>query len=198
MARRAVADWLQPHKPCDGSSVLSFLASPWARVLVLVLTLAALLPGTIRLPPIDRDESRYAQATKQMLETKDFVRIRFQDEPRNKKPAGIHWLQAAAVSVISPEAKAIWIFRLPSVLGVLLAVGLTMSIARRLYDPMTATLAGGFVGAGLLTQVMGQQATTDGALLAAAVAAQGALTLAYVRQRRGELVRPGQPKASRS
>jgi len=171
--------------------VLAFLASPWARALVLVLTLAALLPGALRLPPIDRDESRYAQATKQMLETKDFVRIRFQDEPRNKKPAGIHWMQAAAVFLIAPDAKTIWVYRLPSILGVLLAVGLTMTIARRLYDPMTATLAGGLVGAATLSQIMGQQATTDGALLASAVAAQGALALAYVRQRRGELVRPG-------
>ena len=86
--------------------MLSFLASPWARAFVLALTLASLLPGAIRLPPIDRDEARYAQATKQMLETKDFVRIRFQDEPRNKKPVGIHWLQAAAVTLTSPEAAA--------------------------------------------------------------------------------------------
>lgn len=171
--------------------MLSFLASPWARVLVLGLTLAALLPGALRLPPIDRDESRYAQATKQMLETKDFIRIRFQNEPRNKKPAGIHWLQAAAVSLIAQDAKTIWVYRLPSILGVLLAVGLTMAIARRLYDPMTATLAGGLVGAATLSQIMGQQATTDGALLASAIAAQGALALVYVRQRRGELVRPG-------
>jgi 4-amino-4-deoxy-L-arabinose transferase-like glycosyltransferase len=126
-----------------------------------------------------------------MLETKDFVRIRFQDEPRNKKPAGIHWMQATAVSLLSPDAKTIWVYRLPSIIGVLLAVGLTMAIARRLYDPMTATLAGGLAGAAMLTQIMGQQATTDGALLAVAVAAQGALALAYVRQRRGELVRPG-------
>ncbi len=171
--------------------MLSFLASPWARVLVLVMTLAALLPGALRLPAIDRDEARYAQATKQMLETKDFVRIRFQDEPRNKKPAGIHWLQAASVTLLAPEARSIWAYRLPSILGVLLAVGLTMAIARRLYDTMTAGVAGGLISAALLTQVMGQQATTDGALLAAAVAAQGALALAYVRQRRGELVRPG-------
>jgi len=171
--------------------VLAFLASPWARYLVLALTLAALLPGALRLPPIDRDESRYAQATKQMLETGDFVRIRFQDEARNKKPVGIHWLQAAAVSVASPEARAIWAFRLPSVLGVLLAVALTIALGRRLYDPMTATVAGGLLGASLLAQVMGQQATTDGALMASAIAAQSALMLAYVRQRRGELVRPG-------
>ncbi len=175
----------------DGPSVLSFLASPWARALVLVLTLAALLPGALRLPPIDRDESRYAQATKQMLETKDFVRIRFQDEPRNKKPAGIYWMQAAAVTLLAPDARQIWAYRLPSILGVLIAVALTMGIARRLYDPMTSGVAGGLMSAALLSQVMGQQATTDGALLASAVAAQGALVLAYVRQRRGELVRPG-------
>lgn len=171
--------------------MLSFLASPWARALVLVLTLAALLPGALRLPPIDRDESRYAQATKQMLETKDFVRIRFQDEPRNKKPAGVHWMQAASVTLLAPDARAIWAYRLPSILGVLIAVALTMAIARRLYDTMTAGVAGGLISAALLTQVMGQQATTDGALLASAVAAQGALVLAYVRQRRGELVRLG-------
>lgn len=171
--------------------MLSFLASPWARAFVLVLTLAALLPGALRLPPIDRDESRYAQATKQMLETKDFVRIRFQDEPRNKKPAGVHWMQAAAVTLLAPDARQIWAYRLPSILGVLIAVALTMAIARRLYDTMTAGVAGGLISAALLTQVMGQQATTDGALLASAVAAQGALVLAYVRQRRGELVRPG-------
>src|SRR6185436_2856314 len=114
MARGAVADWMALSIR-DGSPVLSFLASPRARVLVLALTLAALLPGALRLPPIDRDEARFAQATKQMLETKDFIRIRFQDEPRNKKPAGIHWLQAAAVTLASPEARSIWAFRLPSV-----------------------------------------------------------------------------------
>jgi 4-amino-4-deoxy-L-arabinose transferase-like glycosyltransferase len=171
--------------------VLSFLASPWARALVLALTLVALLPGVTRLPPIDRDESRFAQATKQMLETRDFVRIRFQDEPRHKKPAGIHWLQAASVTLLSPAAKAIWTFRLPSLLGIVLAVAMVMAIGRRLYDPMTATAAGGLLGASVLAQVMGHQATTDAALLAAAVAAQGTLALAYVRQRRGELVRIG-------
>jgi len=45
----------------------------------------------------DRDEARFAQATKQMVETGDFVDIRFQDEVRYKKPVGIYWLQAASV-----------------------------------------------------------------------------------------------------
>ena len=44
------------------------------------------LPGFFNIPPIDRDEPRFAQATKQMVETGDFVDIRFQDEVRYKSP----------------------------------------------------------------------------------------------------------------
>ena len=40
-----------------------------------------------------------AQASKQMLESGDFVDIRFQDEARHKKPVGIYWLQSASVAV---------------------------------------------------------------------------------------------------
>ena len=67
-------------------------------VLVL-LSLACFLPGFTSLQPMDRDEPRYAQASKQMLETGDFVDIRFQDEARHKKPVGIYWMQSATVAV---------------------------------------------------------------------------------------------------
>jgi 4-amino-4-deoxy-L-arabinose transferase-like glycosyltransferase len=69
--------------------------------LLAALCLLLYLPGIASIPPLDRDEARFAQATRQMLETGDFLRIRFQDEARNKKPAGIYWLQAAAVAAFS-------------------------------------------------------------------------------------------------
>ena len=56
-----------------------------------------LLPGFFNIPPIDRDEARFAQATKQMVESGDLVDIRFQDDVRYKKPVGIYWMQAAVV-----------------------------------------------------------------------------------------------------
>src|SRR5919109_4685785 len=91
--------------------------------LLAALCLLLYLPGSASIPPLDRDEARFAQATRQMLETGDFLRIRFQDEARNKKPAGIYWLQAAAVAAFStPESSAIWTYRLPSVAGALAAV----------------------------------------------------------------------------
>ena len=70
-----------------------------SRAIALLVVCGALffLPGFFNIPPIDRDEARFAQATKQMVETGDYVDIRFQDEVRYKKPVGIYWLQAAAV-----------------------------------------------------------------------------------------------------
>ena len=71
------------------------------RVYAILTLLCALLylPGLTSIPPTDRDEARFMQATKQMIETGDYINIHFQDEPRNKKPAGIHWLQTAAVKI---------------------------------------------------------------------------------------------------
>ena len=86
------------------------------------LVVISALAGIFTLPPLDRDESRFAQATAQMLETGDFVRINFLAEERNKKPVGIHWMQAATVSLLSDvDDRQIWAYRIPSLLGALLA-----------------------------------------------------------------------------
>ena len=68
--------------------------------------LLAFLPGFFQIPPIDRDEARFAQATKQMIETGDYVDIRFQDEVRYKKPVGIYWLQAGVVKTARRARRA--------------------------------------------------------------------------------------------
>src|SRR6266513_4775780 len=108
--------------------------------LLAALCFALYLPGIAAIPPLDRDETRFAQASRQMLETGDFLRIRFQDEARNKKPAGIYWLQAAAVSAFStPEATAIWPYRVPSLLGGMAAVLLIFACGAMLFG-------GGFPG----------------------------------------------------
>ena len=72
------------------------------RAYVIIGLLAALsaLAGIFTLPPLDRDESRFAQATAQMLETGNFVEINFLATERNKKPVGIHWMQAVSVAVL--------------------------------------------------------------------------------------------------
>ena len=85
-------------KPARGlMEIVDFATRSHARA-VIVLVVAALLnilPGFFAIPPTDRDEARFAQATKQMLESGDFIDIRFQETTRYKKPVGIYWLQAA-------------------------------------------------------------------------------------------------------
>ena len=64
-----------------------------------------------------------------MVESGDFVDIRFQDDVRYKKPVGIYWLQAAVVEGVGARtARAelrIWLYRLPSLIGAIGAVLLT-------------------------------------------------------------------------
>ena len=91
-------------------------------LLAALIALFAGLPVLALLPPLDRDESRYAQATSQMLESGDYVDIRFQDEPRWKKPVGIYWMQAVAVGLTSKvENRDIQPYRIPSILAAMLA-----------------------------------------------------------------------------
>ena len=80
-------------------AVIDFVTASHVRAVAFLAVCGFLLflPGFFNIPPIDRDEARFAQATKQMVESGDFVDIRFQDEVRYKKPVGIYWMQAAAV-----------------------------------------------------------------------------------------------------
>ena len=158
------------------------------------LTLCALLlflPGFFNIPPIDRDEPRFAQATKQMVESGDFVDIRFQDDVRYKKPVGIYWLQAAAVETASalglPRAQVrIWLYRVPSLIGAIGAVLLTYWTALTFVTRRGAVLAGLMMASSVLLGVEARLAKTDAMLLLAVVAAMGALARVYLSWQRGE------------
>jgi 4-amino-4-deoxy-L-arabinose transferase-like glycosyltransferase len=173
------------------SSVLDFAAASHRRAcLVLVLfSLIALLPGFFQIPPVDRDEARFAQATKQMLETGQYVDIRFQNEVRYKKPVGIYWLQAAAVkagaAVGIPHAlTTIWLYRLPSLFGAAGAVLLTYWTALAFVARRTALLAALMMASCVLLGVEARLAKTDAMLLFTCVAAMGAMARIYLRERR--------------
>ncbi|MEQ8967815.1 MAG: glycosyltransferase family 39 protein [Azospirillaceae bacterium] len=154
----------------------------WFGLLILCAILFA--PGQAAVPPVDRDEARFAQASRQMLESGDFVDIRFQDDPRHNKPAGIYWLQSASVALFSePEATAIWPYRLPSVLGATAAVLLTAWAGVRLFGPAAAIGGAALLAATVLIAIESRLAKTDAVLLATVVWAQGALARAYLGRR---------------
>lgn len=161
-----------------------------ACTLLALVCLALFLPGFFSLQPMDRDEPRFAQATKQMLETGDLVAIRFQDEARNKKPVGIYWMQAAIVrgaeAVGIPHARSsIWVYRLPSLLGAIAAVLLTYWAALAFAGRRTALLAGLLFACTLIIGVEARLAKTDAVVGATVVAAMGAMARVYLGQTAG-------------
>ena len=75
------------------------------RLLLIILTCGALyLVGNARVQLWDRDEPRYAQASRQMAATGDWVVPQLLDEPRIKKPPLIYWLQAASMRWVARVA----------------------------------------------------------------------------------------------
>lgn len=160
----------------------------WPRATLALLCLALWLPTLLALPPTDRDESRFAQSSKQMLETGDFVDIRFGAEPRYNKPVGIYWLQAATTELAGAGARdRIWTYRLASLIGGILAVWLTWWCTRAFAPPETAFIAGTILAATLLLAAESCIATTDAVLLAATLGMQGLLLRAHgaVRREKG-------------
>ena len=162
--------------------------------LLVLLSLACFLPGFSSLQPMDRDEPRYAQASKQMLESGDLVDIRFQDEARHKKPVGIYWLQSATVAIgdalgVSDPRTTIALYRIPSLLGGIATVLLTYWAALAFIGRRGAFLAAAFMATSIILMVEARLAKTDAALTACAVATMGALARAYLSRGAGILPR---------
>ncbi len=155
--------------------------------LLALLCLAIFVSGLFTLPPLDRDESRFAQASRQMVETGDWVDIRFQETARHKKPVGIYWLQATAVSLIGePGANPIWVYRLPSLLGAGVAVLLCFAIGRVLFGAETALAAALLLASALVLGVEARLAKTDAVQLACLLVTQLALARIYTASRKRE------------
>jgi len=153
----------------------------WA--VLIVLAVVTLFPGMFSIPPMDRDESRYAQASIQMMETGDYVDIRFQEDPRHVKPAGFYWMQVVTSMPFGGADAPIGAHRLPSFFGALLAVIGTAWAGARLFGARAGLAAGLVLAASLMLQVEARTAKTDAVLLACAVGAQVSLLWIFLKVR---------------
>ena len=187
----------EPQKRVDRGSrlvdLLDFAIASHVRAVALLMLCGVLLflPGFFSIPPVDRDEARFAQATKQMVESGDFVDIRFQDDVRYKKPVGIYWMQAAAVETASalglPRAQVrVWLYRVPSLIGAFGAVLLTYWTALAFVTRRGAVLAALIMASSVLLGVEARLAKTDAMLLFTVVAAMGAMARVYLSWQRGD------------
>jgi 4-amino-4-deoxy-L-arabinose transferase-like glycosyltransferase len=181
--------------PAKGFAALFDYAAGSSRRAAVVLTLISLiafLPGIFQIPPVDRDEAYFAQATKQMIETGDYVDIRYQDDVRYRKPVGIYWLQASVVNVAAglglPNAHtSIWLYRLPSLIGAIGAVLATYWCALAFVSRRGAVLAALMMMSSSILGVEARLAKTDAVLLFTVVAAMAVLARVYLAPRRGDI-----------
>jgi 4-amino-4-deoxy-L-arabinose transferase-like glycosyltransferase len=172
----------------DKSHVLAVL-------MVLVMGIVMFAPGIATLQPMDRDEPRFAQASKQMMESGDYVDIRFQDEARHKKPVGIYWLQVASVELgswagISEARSQIWLYRLPSLLGALLTLLGTYAAGLAFLSRRAAFMAAILTGSTILLGVEARLAKTDAVLTATIVWAFAVMLHAFQQWRRDDRINP--------
>ncbi|MEQ8771152.1 MAG: glycosyltransferase family 39 protein [Phycisphaerales bacterium] len=153
---------------------------------------AVYLPGLSAIPPVDRDESRFAQASRQMLESVTLPEVerdpdlhggglavpRVAGTPRLKKPPLIYWLQAGSAWVFTGSdalRDAIWMYRVPSALAALIASIVTWRIARTMMSARAALLAGVMLAVCPMVVWDAHQARADQLLLACTTIAMGAL-----------------------
>jgi len=147
----------------------------WAYAVLAGIVFLLALPGLFALPVLDRDEGRFTEASSEMLETGDFVVIRYHEELRNKKPVAIHWFQSASVALTSgAHARNIADYRLPSMLGAMIAAMATFWGGTALFSRRAAFIGAMLLGVTLLLTTEANIGKTDAAqcgVLALAMAA---------------------------
>jgi 4-amino-4-deoxy-L-arabinose transferase-like glycosyltransferase len=183
-------------RPLDG--LTGRLAPLW----LIVLCLAAYLPGLFSIPPIDRDESRFAQASRQMFESialpadqrvlalhSGGLAVPYVGAtPRLNKPPLVYWLQSASAAVFTggvPQRDAIWMYRVPNVLCTIGAVLLLFRLGASMpgIGRSAAFLAAAGFAACPLVVVDAHQARADQLLLLTVVATQALLWRIYATPR---------------
>ena len=168
--------------------ISDFLRLKSAIWVVMICLGMLVMVGHQTLAPIDRDEARFSQASKQMVQSKDFITIKFQDEYRAKKPAGIYWLQAASAALFGTSDIAN--YRLPSLAGYLASFALLIGFARMMnltgWGGLAPMMAGLLLASNFIIFAEAHLAKTDSVLLALIIWQQMALFDIYRRRIEGQ------------
>lgn len=147
------------------------MAGRWGRIAPLFIVLAVFAGYTglaSRTTLWDRDEPRFTRAAVEMLESRDYLIPRFNDEPWPDKPVLTYWLQALAIRVLGPTELACRLF---AVVGTALTCGLTFCIGRRTLGNKAGLWAMLILPCTFQILVIGGAATSDAILLPFTVAA---------------------------
>jgi 4-amino-4-deoxy-L-arabinose transferase-like glycosyltransferase len=131
-------------------------------VILIVAAAAVYLLGNGRVGLWDRDEPRYAETSRQMVQSGDWVVPHYLDRPRTAKPALIYWCQATAMEIFGDNEFAA---RFPSAIATgLLLVVLSAVLWRPLGSQLTLWTVFIFATSGL-TIAAAKMCITDAVLL---------------------------------
>lgn len=137
-----------------------------------LIVLAVLLPGSATLPLLDRDEPRFAAATREMQERDDWFVPTFNGDYRFDKPILIYWLMRGGYALAGVSELGA---RLPSIAAALALVLLTAAAGRQWFDARTGFIAGAALATCLQFFIHGRLALADMVMIACVTLAQIAL-----------------------
>lgn len=169
-----------------------------APLALLLLALVLFLPGLAVAPPLGSGEAQVVETARQMLGTGDVADTRLRDGSERIVPPALPLLQVLSAAATGQGGDApLWVFRLPSLVGAVLAVLLSYWCARAFVAPPPALLAGALTAAALPLGAAARLGEPDALLLAAILAMQGALARVWLSRlaetRPGPLARKGLP-----
>lgn len=162
---------LEPYGPQALAAAIG--RRPWIEVALLAaLTLTINLTGNGRVSLWDRDEPRYAQCTREMQQSGDWIRPTFNGEPRHHKPVLIYWLMMIGTAVGGDNPFGA---RLVSALAGTASVLMIWGLGRRMLGAQIGRLAALVLATAPIMAIESKLATTDATLTCLLVGAQVAL-----------------------
>ena len=191
--------------PASDASPSARADAPWPdrplvqALVVAILAACAYLVGIAAVPTTDRDEPRFAQASRQMAESErlaDWVIPRVGEEIRLKKPPLVYWVQAPTVLAITrgdPSRDAIWMYRLPSAIAAFGAGLLTLWLGRSMFGGRVGLLAASMLVVSPVLATDAHMARADEVLLFTTTLAMCALWRLWRMHRADPHARSGLP-----
>jgi 4-amino-4-deoxy-L-arabinose transferase-like glycosyltransferase len=139
----------------------NFFQSTRGLMLLGAIVVASLFVNLDGVPLFDEDEGAYAEVTREMLESGDFLTPRLEGKPFFHKPPMIYWAQVLSVRLLGLNEFA---FRLPSALASLAWAAVLFHFVRRFVGRQQAWFAPFFLVTALQTSIIAKAAIVDALL----------------------------------
>ncbi len=187
MRRRRLLDWAAQASAAWARPIqlrTSSMANGWpavqelvsSRLMLGIVCLVMFWAGNGSYSLWDRDEPRFATASREMAERGDWIVPTFNGDLRPDKPILIYWLQRTAYAVVGdgPFAARLW-----SGIGGMIACLVTWELGKRMFSPAVGQLAGWMLALSPMLIIESKLGTVDALLLASIVTAMLALWQIY-------------------